>query len=212
MKFVQCAQFRILIEFKPNDFALPSLPNPLKITITLLLLLFASVTSADEGIACLLKHYDEYIENRITLFEKVDVVYKAKYPKIYKVYKPVLAGQRLFEKINQLVFHHFIEHDISKLKLRHGFINATPNWIKDACNGRDCVNALHVKLTKLPGFNTLYAQWSIARKQTKKSYAQKGIAQAGSTYFKLLGEKDVLPHALKDMRYYGLKVDKLVCE
>ncbi len=170
------------------------------------------MASADEGNTCLLKHYDEYIENRITLFEKVDIVYKATYPKIYKVYKPVLTGHRLFAKINQFVFHHFVEHDIRKLKLRHGFINAAPNWIKDACNGRDCINALYVKLTKLPGFNALYTQWSEARKQIKKSYAQKEIAQAGSTYFKLLGEKSVLPYALKDMRYYGLKVDKLVCE
>jgi len=175
-------------------------------------MLFANIASASEGKACLLKHYDEYIENRITLFEKVDVAYKAKHPKIYKVYKPVLTGHKFFAKINQFVFHYFFEKDFSKLKLRHGFINAAPNWIEDACNGRDCINALYVKLTKLPGFNELYTQWSEARKQTKKSYAQKDIAQAGSIYFKLLGEKSVLPHALKDMRYYGLKVNKLVCE
>jgi len=140
------------------------------------------------------------------------VVYEQKHPKIYKVYGPILTGHALFAKINQYVFHYFAEKDISKLKLRHGFINAVPNWIKDACNGRDCVNALYVKLEKLPEFDELYTQWDKVRKETKESYKQKEIANAGRIYFQLLGEKRVLPHAIKDMRYYGLKVNKLVCD
>ena len=184
----------------------------MKTTIALLLILFASIAFADEGKACLLKHYDEYTDNRVALFEKVHVVYKQKYPKVYEVYEPVLRGHALFAKIDQYVFHYFAEKDISKLKLRHGFINAVPNWIDDACNGRDCVNALYVNLMEYPAFAALYEQWDKARKQSKESYKQKGIARAGSIYFKLLGEKDVLPHAIKDMRYYGLKVNKLVCK
>ena len=184
----------------------------LKTSSAILLILFSSFISASESKACLLKHYDEYIENRITLFEKMHVVYAEKYPNVYKVYGPILTGHALFERINKLVFHHFAEHDINKLKLRHVFINAVPNWIKDACNGRDCINQLYVKLTKLPEFDELYTQWDKSRKQIKSSYKQKEIAHAGRIYFELLGEKAVLPHAVKDMRYYGIKVNKLVCE
>jgi len=139
-------------------------------------------------------------------------VYEQKHPKIYKVYAPVLTGHALFAKIDQFVFHYFAEKEIGKLRLRHGFINAVPNWIKDACSGRDCINALHVKLAKLPEFNALYTQWDRFRKLTKESYKQKEIAQAGKFYFELLGDKNILPHALKDMQYYNIKVGKLMCD
>ena len=140
------------------------------------------------------------------------VVYEQKHPKVYEVYEPVLTKHALFAKINQYVFHYFAEKDPNKLMLRNGFTNAVPNWIDDACAGRECINALYVKLTKFPEFDTLYTQWDKVRKQTKKAYKQKEIAQAGRIYFELLGEKDVLPHAIKDMRYYDFKVTKLTCE
>jgi len=184
----------------------------LKTAITLLLILFASTVSADEDNACLLKHFDEFTDNRVTLFEKVHVVYKQKHPKIYQVYGPVLTGHALFAKINRYVFHYFVQKDINKLKLRHGFTNVVPNWIDDACAGRDCINALYVKLAKFPEFDALYTQWDKVRKQTKEAYKQKEIAQAGRIYFELLGEKGVLPHAIKDMRYYNFKANKLTCE
>lgn len=183
----------------------------LKISFAILLIVFAGIASADDKTACLLKHYDEYSNNRVTLFEKVQVVYEQKHPKVYEIYGPVLRGHALFAKIDQYVFHYFAEKDISRLKLRHGITNAVPNWIKDACNGRDCVNALHMKLIEFPEFDALYTQWNKLRKQTNSSYKQKEIAQAGKMYFELLGEKSILPHALKDMRYYGLKVNKLIC-
>ena len=96
--------------------------------------------------------------------------------------------------------------------MRHGIINAVPHWIKEACNGHDCINALYVKLVKFPEFDALYNQWDKVRQQSKHSYREKDIVQAGKIYFELLGEKDVLPYALKDMRYYGVKVNKLDCE
>ena len=175
-------------------------------------MLFSNFIAADEKTACLIKHYDEYSNNRIALFEKMHVVYAKKHPKVYIVYAPILTGHGLFAQIDQFVFRHFAENNISKLKLRHGFTNATPNWIKDACRGRDCTNALYVKLLKLPEFKALYTQWDKARKEVKASYKQKGIAQAGRYYFELLGEKSTLPHARKDMSYYSIKTDQLVCD
>ncbi len=176
------------------------------------MLLFSCFASANDKVACLIKHYDEYSNNRVALFEKMHLVYARKHPKTYTIYAPTLTGHRLFAQIDQFVFRHFAENDISKLRLRHGFTNATPNWIKDACKGRDCTNALYVKLLKFPEFNALYTQWNKARKEIKESYKQKGIAQAGRYYFDLLGEKSVLPHALKDMQYYNIKVPTLVCD
>jgi len=185
----------------------------LKIPIALLfLILFSNFVSANENVACLIKHYDEYSDNRIALFKNMHRVYAQKHPETYKVYAPVLSRHALFARIDQFVFRHFAERDIRKLKLRHGFTNATPNWIKDACRGHDCTNALYLKLAALPEFDTLYTEWDSARKEAKASYKQKAIAQAGRLYFELLGEKSVLPHALKDMQYYDIKVPGLVCD
>lgn len=148
----------------------------------------------------------------MTLFKEVHVVYEQKYPKVYKVYGPVLTEHALFARINQYVFHYFVENDINKLRLRNGFTNVVPNWIKDACAGRDCVNALYMQLVKFPEFDELYTEWDKVRNQTKESYKQKEIAQAGRIYFELLGERSVLPHAIKDMRYYDFNVNKMACE
>ncbi len=181
------------------------------LTVPLLLLLLSGPAAANGEVACLVKHYDEYSENRVALFEKMHRVYARKYPETYTVYASTLTGHRLFAQIDQFVFRYFAEHDLRKLKLRHGFTNATPNWIRDACKGRDCTNALYRKLSAFPEFNALYAAWEQARKETEASYRQKEIAEAGKRYFELLGEPSTLPHALKDMGYYRIRTDRLTC-
>ena len=101
----------------------------MKALVFLLSLFIAGIACADESTACLLKYYDEYTTNRIELFEKAGIAYKAKYPRIYKVYAPVLKSHLLFAKTNQFVFHYLVRNNIDRLKLRHGFTNSVPPWM-----------------------------------------------------------------------------------
>ncbi|HEC16799.1 MAG TPA: hypothetical protein ENI99_09560 [Sedimenticola sp.] len=184
----------------------------MKILVFVLSFLMTGILCADESTACLLKYYDEYTANRLALFEQAGIVYKAKYARKYKVYAPVLESHALFAKVNRYVFHYLVKNDIGRLKLRHGFTNSVPPWIRDACTGKKCINALYVELTRFPEFVELYSRWEKAEERSAAAYKDSGITQAGKIYLNLLGEESVLPYAIKDMSYYGLKVTQLICE
>jgi len=181
----------------------------MKVIIFLLFILLSGNAHSNDVSTCLMEQYDKYATNRIALFAKARVLYKSKFTAEYTVYGPILIAHALFTRINQYVFHYFMQRDISKLKLNHGITNSVPNWVKDACSGRNCVNRLHIKLSKSPQFDKLYSQWSRSRKKTKEAYHQKKITQAGKLYFQLLKDDAVRPHAIKDMAFYGVKVSQL---